>query len=496
MDDLSEKRASGQTARNFLLLGGGQVLSTMLGILFTATLGRTLGPSNFGTYYLIMTTAGFFSVVVDWGQFSYVVREIARGRTDRGAFLGSAAFLRTVGVIVSAAAGFATGRIAGYSNEALWLIPAAVVASFPATFVQFLGYAFRGINRTEIDVISGLAAKAVGTIATILVLYLGGGLRAAVLVPAVGGLVGLIYSFDMLRKVGIQITSPVGATVREVFVAGAPLFLMALTISVHSFLDVTLLAILATAQVVGWLGAARTFIGVLMTPATILAMASFPEMCRAVDIPQDFKRVVSSSARVLLAAGSLAACLLFTFALPAVGLVYGHPRFDPSAVILEVCAPFFPIFFINFLMGNAAIAMKKSMQIASAKLVCVAISGVLSWFLIQHFQAVYNNGAIGLLISYGATELLMSAAYIAILPQGLVAKTVSGHLLRAYAVAGLAALAGGAVASMLPVWLTFGIVIAVFTIVAMSVGLVQLTDFESAIRMVQSFLDRIKLSKR
>ena len=76
--------------RNVSHLGIGQIASTALGILLSAVVGRALEPAQLGILYTVFAVSSFAYVIVDWGQGTYLVREMARGRPDEPALIGSA----------------------------------------------------------------------------------------------------------------------------------------------------------------------------------------------------------------------------------------------------------------------------------------------------------------------------------------------------------------------------------------------------------------------
>ena len=65
-------------ARNVFNLLMGQISTTILTIILSAVVARTLGPSDFGVWYLVTAVATFTYVFVDWGHGAYVIREVAR----------------------------------------------------------------------------------------------------------------------------------------------------------------------------------------------------------------------------------------------------------------------------------------------------------------------------------------------------------------------------------------------------------------------------------
>lgn len=479
-------------AHNFLFLGGGQVITAVIGLLLTAVVARTLGPSDYGLWFLISTIAGAAALVADWGQASNAVREIARDRPDRAGYLGSAAAMRTMLTFLAAGIAVAVAFLSDQSTLVVILAGAAVFAGYPAYFVQFLGYALRGIERTEVDVLAQMMAKILVASSIIALLSFGGGLAAAVLVPAIGGSIALALTLKMFWGAGLSMGRPDRVTMREILVTGAPIVAMSSTIAAQGVIDAALLSMLTNSQSVGWLGAARSFIGILVSPATILATASFPEMCRVHDRPAEFHRVLETSARPLLSIGALATCGVFVLALPAVQIVYGVGQFDPAALVLQVFAPFFPVFFLNFLLGYAAVAIGKSKEIAIAKGVCVAVSIPLNWFLIPYFHASIGNGAVGLMISFCLSEILMTAAYVAILPRGSVTLETMVHTARAYLSAAIVISIVMPFAPMMSFWIAFPLIPMIFALVALITGLVRISDIETLLAIAMSLIGRLR----
>lgn len=491
----SETQRNERIARNVFFLAGGQVFSTILGLILTSALGRALGASDFGIYYIILTITSFVAVFVDWGQQTHVVKEIAKGRQDQARFLGSAALIRAVILVIAAILTPVLALATGYPAIVVWLTPLAVIASFPAAHALLLNHVFRGRDRMELDVASGLIQKFLIVVATLIALHLGGGITAAVLMPALGGIAGLAFSIAMARRLGIRLAIPAGGTVRETIGAGAAIVVMSLAISIHPLLDVTILSILTSPEVVGWLGAARAVIGILLAPALILATASFPDLCRVAHSPSELRKVISASSRLLVTAGALAFCLLFLFADTVIALIYGARQFDPAAAVLKVCAPFFPLFFVNFLIANSALAIGKSVEIAIAKFATVAGSAILSWYLIGVLQSQTGNGALGVMISYCLTELLMTVAYLFILPRGLLASSVWVHLLRGYASAILVCLLGAMIVPVLPLWLSAPLVLIGFLATALLTGLVDMNDIRTTNNLVRSVMVKLPVFK-
>jgi O-antigen/teichoic acid export membrane protein len=148
-------------ARNAVLLVAGQAATTALAIVFSATLGRTLGPTDFGTYYLITTMAAFAYVFVEWGQPLLVIREAARAPRRAGELLGTAVVVRVAAAAVVALPVAAISLALGYGRHTTALAVFLIVAGLPFGIAQAYGMVFRARDRMGRDAAVSVCNKAV-----------------------------------------------------------------------------------------------------------------------------------------------------------------------------------------------------------------------------------------------------------------------------------------------------------------------------------------------
>jgi O-antigen/teichoic acid export membrane protein len=119
--------------RNVSHLGIGQVASTTLGILLSAVIGRALEPSQLGILYIVFAISSFVSNIVDWGQSTYLVREMARGRIDEPELIGSALLVRLATFVFSAVIAITIALALGYKGQIIALTLLAMMALVPVT---------------------------------------------------------------------------------------------------------------------------------------------------------------------------------------------------------------------------------------------------------------------------------------------------------------------------------------------------------------------------
>src|ERR1700736_2651724 len=166
----------GGMARNVVHLGLGQVATTILAILLSATMARMLGPSDFGLLYLVISIATFAYVVVDWGHGPFIIRETARHPERSGDLLGSALAVRAPAALLACAVAVATTWLLGYDVRTRVLTGALILGWLPQYLGLSFGWVFRGHERMDLDAVLNVVLKLATVIGSIAFLALGGGL--------------------------------------------------------------------------------------------------------------------------------------------------------------------------------------------------------------------------------------------------------------------------------------------------------------------------------
>ena len=471
--------------RSVLHLGVGQAISTALGFVLLVAVGRALGPSDIGTLYAVATIYGFVAVLIDWGQSTYVIREIASGRCNEAEFIGASLMTRLIGNLGAAIVGTAAAHFLGYDGSTVLLVALATLIGLPGSLAALFGFVFRGKDRMDLDVLIGLVGKLLSVAAAIAVLALGGGILEIVAATSVGSIASLILAVRLLLRFRIQGKLPESKLVRELFWVGTPLAMMSFSMGLQPFVDMTVLSLLTGPAVVGWLGISRIILGIFLAPAGILAAATFPELSRAAVSVPNLHQILSSAARITLAVSAFAASALFIFADTGVSLTYGAGKFNQVVVLLQVTSPFLPLFFLNFLVANAVFALRKMVVVAVIKVLLVAIGAIVSWFAVSYFDNKFGNGAIGIIVSYGSTETLMLVAMLSLLPTAAIDSKILLYLVRAYVTFGAVVL-GAAILPTLPVPISVPIFGLAFAVAGVATRLILVSDIVRAFSFMKS----------
>ncbi len=421
----------GAVARNAAHLVLGQAGTTLLAVLLSAALGRSLGAAEFGTFFVLTSMTAFAFVVVEWGQGQYVVREVARRPSAASALLAGAVTNRGVGAVAAAAVTALSAALLGYDRRTCGLAALMLATLTPFFLAQAYGATFRGRERMDCDALVSVANKLLTFTFTVVALVLGGGLLGVILAQALAGLGALALAVVLGRRLGLAVARPSVAIARELVLGGTPIVAMSLAIAAQGYIDAVVLSKLAPPHVVGWYGAAKSILGTLVAPAALLGTAAFPAMSRAASDPVRLGAELRSSMRPLLLLAAIGGVGTYLFADLGVAIVYGADRFGPASTVLKAFAPGLFLLFVDVLLGSAIVAAGRATALAVAKVLnLLAIVG-LELLLVPVFQARNGNGAIGVVVAFAASEILMFGAAVLVIPRAALSRALFADLGRA-----------------------------------------------------------------
>jgi len=474
--------ARARIGRNFLNLFLGQAATTAIAIGYAAALGRMLGAEDYGVYFLVSTMAAFSFVVVEWGGGLFVIREIARAPHRAGVLLGSALALRSGGALLILLPTAAIAWALGYPPRVPWLAAACIVASLPLSLAQAYGMVFRGRDRMGRDASVTVLNKVATVALAVPALWLGLGIPGVLLGQGLAGLAAVAAAAWFYRSLGAPRLSATRAGAREVMAGSVPLLALAVANSVQPYLDVVVLSKLASAAAVGWFGAARYIMGTLLAPAGILASATYPSLSRAAETPALLRSALRGSLRPALWLGGLACAGTFLFADLAISLIYGTQAYGPAATVLAAYAPGLFLMFVDVQLGHMAVAVGRARRFAELKAVAIVVSTGLCLLLIPMFEARTGNGGLGVVAAFVASELLVFAGALTLVPKGALDAGLAGDTARA---AGAALLTMGALRLLPPLHPVLGLPLCVlgYAAATFALGLLRRSDLRRVLRV-------------
>jgi O-antigen/teichoic acid export membrane protein len=433
---------SGLVARNTLALVLSQFVTTPVSMIVNAILARSLGATDFGIIYFATTSLLVAFLFVEWGgQFS-LVGEVARNRSRAGELFAAAAAQRlalatlVILLIPRAAA------LLGYDDRVQQVLLLCAARMAVGSIATLCSATFRGFEKLAWCARLGVLGNLLEAGAVIPTLLLGGGLRAALIAQLAGCTVSTAVHIALVVRLGIGLRRPKARAVVEMFHGGLGFLILDLVLRLQPYIDATFLSRLARPEAMGWYSAGSRIVGVLLFPATTLSFAIYPTISRLwAHDEAAYAALMRLAIRTIAILGILAATGTALFADVAVGLVYGD-RFGPTAGNLRILAVYVVLVFTSVILGIGIAAAKRQMRYAVAQSFCLVVSLALDPILVPYFERTAGNGGLGVSSSVAIAEIMMVVAGGAILPRGVLDRSLLATAGRAFA-AGLAMAAAG-----------------------------------------------------
>jgi PST family polysaccharide transporter len=466
----------GGMVQNMVHLGLGQVATTVLTILLSAAIARTLGAADFGLLYLLTSVATFAYVFVDWGHGLYIPREVARRPERAGHLLGSVLALRAATALITCLVTMAIVWLIGYDLPIRGLAAITIISFLPMYLALSYAWIFRGRERMDFEAIITVVLKFSSLILSLICLALGGQVLALILVSIVSGSITFVVANALYRRLGLPPLTVTIATARELLRDGAPMLAILLAISVQPYINANMLYILAPPEVLGWYAAAWNMAGTLLSPAVIFTGTMYPRLSKVAARKGEFTLALRMAFRPLLLIALLGAIGTFLFADAGVSLIYSRQKFAPAGVILQAYAPTLLLLYVNMMFGMAILATGRTAPLAWAKLASLVVTTTLAVVLIPWSQARYANGGVGLMFALAGGELLMVVATVVFI-RDVINKCMLIDLLRGLAV-GAVTIAIMRLIPVVPWFVGVPLCIGVFLVLCLPVRLLNRNDLQ------------------
>ena len=396
--------------RNVFALGGAQLITWSITLLWTLIVPRHLGAAGWGLLVTGSSIGGLLIVLMGSGTGNYLVRQFVRDPLQAPSLLGTSMVTRVTLLIPGAAVLALYLKIAAFSGQAsLIIVIGAAVAVF-ALLREPFDSVFQAVERMEYLAAGDVADKVLQSTLAIGLVLLGFGVTQV----AVSALCVAAFVFVLKGAWARNFYRPELRTslpkARRLARESLPYWTMSLFLTFYVWIDAAMLSVMAPARVVGWYGVPTRLFGTFQFAGNMLATLWLPRLIRAHEQRGDgFKQ---------LAGIPLGQALLLSLPLAAGGAVVAGPLIRtlfgpdfagavPAMAILALCL--IPLY-LNIMAYTVLVAQGR--QIVWTKIILGAsiLNPLLNLAAIHFFQTRYGNGATGAALSLLATEVLISSA--------------------------------------------------------------------------------------
>jgi O-antigen/teichoic acid export membrane protein len=327
--------AERRVAINTLWLTAQPLVMNVLSLVPIAYIARTIGASEFGRFQLGLAFVSLFSSITTFGLRPVAVRALARDPRRARPYLGDQLLLR--GVLALATAGIValSAPFSGGGGETGAVIIIAGLTLVPATAVSVLEDGFNAMQLMRPVSVAAFIAGVTLTIASVVVVALGGDIRMLALSYTIGPLVNFFALWFWANRHALRPTfernwQAFPGMLRE----ASPFFGAGLVDSLVNRLDLLVLARIVGDTALGPYSAAT----MLVWRASVLAHGASTSLLPAVSELKTHNleaatRLLRSATTTLLLVTLPAAALVTAMAEPIMAVLFGDQYRDAWPVL-------------------------------------------------------------------------------------------------------------------------------------------------------------------
>ncbi len=424
--------------KNTAIQGGSQLVTWSLTWVLLILLPRYLGDAAFGKLFFAISYGTIFSMLINLGINTYLVREVSiinpwledshKGGTEKEHLRDLLANTFTMKVILSVV-------IYGVMSGLIYLLPyddltrRAVLIIGASTCLGSLtlamGSAFQGLQQMLAPNLALILEKLIVTAGCAYLLLTGSSLLPVCWVHLGGAVVSFLVTLVLLfRKVRFGFGWD-RKWMRRIFLGSLPFLIWVVFGEIYVRIDVFMLSLMTSDDVVGWYGAAFRLYGALLFLPHVLNTAVFPAMTRMgarAEEGEDFQRATRRLMNMLLFVSVPIAAGTYAVAEPFVILLYGHGPFENSVPCLQLFSVSILLVCVDVLLGSILIAQGREKAWSFMAIAAALFNPLLNLFFIPYTQNVYGNGGIGAAAATLLTEALMMGGALWLLPAGVLSR--------------------------------------------------------------------------
>lgn len=393
-------------ARNTIYLTVATVGQKVLAFLYFILIARLANVSGTGKYFFVVSFTTIFSIFVDLGLSSVLIRETAKKKEIAGKYLGNVLGAKAILGVLAYLAVVLAINIMGYSAETKLMVYLSGVVMLLDSFNVTSYAVFRGLHNLKYESIGVVAGEIViiafGTVS----LLLGAPLYFLILALLCGSVFNFFFSFGLLwKKTDIRPRLAFDKSILlTIFKIAYPFALAGIFVKVYSYLDSVLLSKLIGDTAVGFWSIAYKityafqFIPMAFSAAVFPALATYFVSDKTM-LRKTFERVVFYLA-ILAVPISFG---IFSLAEPLVLKLYGT-AYTASVLPLEISVFAVIFIFLNYPIGALLNATDRQMTNTTIMGVSMVVDVILNVILIPRIS--FLGAAISMVVYHSLLFVL------------------------------------------------------------------------------------------
>jgi len=370
---------------NTVWLYGAEVATKLIQMFLIVVLARHYGPTSFGDYSFAMAFTVLFSVIVDFGMNTLIIREVSKNRSLASKYITNVLLIKSALGMLTLLLIFAAINIMGYPQEIKYLVYLFGIYNVLTNITELIKSFFKSYEFMMLDSIIKLSEKGLILALSLMVVYLGYSVMMLSLAFISAEVLVIAFSIVAFRvKISRYFAHIDKRFIVKFMKLSVPFALGSIFYTVYFRIDVVLVTALTGSTSTGIYQSAMQVIEVLLFVSMFLGLSVFPLLSQSFKGNKErFWRIIDKSFKMLFLFGVPIVVGTVSLGDRFVSLFFGEEYF-PAGAILKILVFFM---FFNFFAQFSTfilVAMNKENKLLLIMCFMVFFNVVLNYILIAY----------------------------------------------------------------------------------------------------------------
>ena len=383
--------------KNMSVLFFSQIFSYILGFLTLTYSARYLGVEGFGILSLALAFTGVFTVFLELGMDSLLIREVACNHDLAKDYAANAMLLRIILALITFGIIFLILQIINYNQETIIIILIMSVYMIFNSFSQFFYAIFQAFEKMEYQAVGLILTNIILLLGIILVIQFKGSIIEFASVYVIMTSISLLYCYAICYWKLFSPSSLKWDKLKELIKEAWPFAIIGISANIYLYIDTLLLSLMQGEVVVGLYSASYRLISVLLFVPLIFSNTLYPVMSKQFNSSKEALKIsFEKSLKILMMIAIPIGIGTVLIANKVILLLYGD-EFLGSVIALQILIWTTVLVFTRQPFGILLAASRKQLTATKIMLIAVIFNIALNLLFIPKYS--YIGAGIALILT-------------------------------------------------------------------------------------------------
>ncbi len=414
-------------AKNTTFLTVAYIFQKVFAFVYFTLVARFIGATDIGVYTFAISLTTIFSVFIDFGLSSVLVREAAKFKDKANEYLNNIISVKIILAVLSYLAVAAVINLSGKPAISQTMVYLAGLVMILDSFTLAFFAVFRAYQNLKYEAIGIAINQIVILVVGLAGIYLKFPLYVLVLALLAGSTFNFLYSLILLKvklKFNFKLLwdKPI---LKTLFKIALPFALAGIFVRVYSYIDQILLSVLIGDQALGWYSVPYKITYAFQFVPAAFAAAIYPAMSDCFVSNKEKLKIIFDKSMYLLIILSVPTAVGIACLADKIILSLYTAEFSPSILALQIFILAVIPIFLNYPVGSLLNACDRQARNTFNMGLTMVLNIILNLILIPYYQHVgaalaaltsltvlfiLNLGQAPKIISYDARYLAIKSA--------------------------------------------------------------------------------------